>query len=131
MNVWLFHANNEYILTEKVPPLLGQVEDWLAVTNFKKIVAGDKVVLWQSAAGGREPGIYALGEADGPPYMYVGDENWRVDIRYTQLLDRPLLKKELLNDPSLSALLVIQNPNTANPSHVTAEQWMALEALIR
>jgi hypothetical protein len=127
MNAWLFHANNGYILTEKVPPLLGQVETWDAMTNFKRIEAGDKVVLWQSAVGGLAPGIYALGEVDGRPYMYVGDDYWRVDIRYTQLLKCPLLKQQLLDDPLLGTLLVIKNPNAANPSHVTTEQWTAVE----
>ena len=131
MNAWLFHANNEYVLTEKVPPLLGQLEDWLALTNFKKIEAGDKVVLWQSAVGGLEPGIYAFGEVDGQPYKFVGDENWRVDIRYIRLLDNPVLKQQLVSDLLLSGLLVIKNPNTANPSHVTTEQWEALESLTR
>ena len=41
---------------------------------------------------------------------------------YQKLLDRPLLRSELQQDPVLKDLMVIRQPNSTN-FKVTAEQW--------
>ena len=50
-------------------------------------------------------------------------------IRFTdKLLDRPLLRSELKQDPVLGALIVIRQPNSTN-FKVTAEEWQRVYEL--
>jgi hypothetical protein len=52
-------------------------------------------------------------------------------IEFTsKLLDRPLLKTDLLKDPILSNLLVIRAPNSTN-FKVTPEQWKRVQELLK
>lgn len=130
MHVWLFQANDEFIITESVLPQLGQVEDWFPKIHLKTMEAGDSVVLWQAAAGGLKPGVYGLAELDGKPYQYIDEEEYRVKIRYTRLLEHPVLKCDLLEHPLLCKLQILKMPFGANPFLVTEQEWVALEKLI-
>jgi hypothetical protein len=51
-------------------------------------------------------------------------------IQFTnKLLDKPLLKTDLLKDPILNNLLVIRAPNSTN-FKITSEQWQRVQELL-
>lgn len=132
MHVWLFQAKDAYKLTEKVPPRLGRGDSWLAKRYRDDMEVGDKVILWQS---GPAAGVYAFGELASTPYEQPSDENgddveWRVDIRYSELLEHPLFKHELAEQPELQDLLVVRQPFAANPFRVQTEEWETIQELI-
>jgi hypothetical protein len=132
MQTWLFQANDEYDLTVQVPRRLGKKDDWLVRRYRDEMEIGDKVVLWQS---GSAAGVYALGELTSTPYEAPSDEDqkgveWRVDIRYTELLEHPIFKSELLDDQLLRGLLILRQPFAANPFLVEPDEWEALQELV-
>lgn len=102
---------------------------------------GDGVLVWVS---GKEAGIYALAEVTEPAQVlnqlpdrkYWADASRAVNkaqamIRFTsKLLERPLLKTKLLQDPVLKNLLVIRAPNATN-FKVTPEQWQRVRELLK
>ncbi len=107
--------------------------------------AGDAAIFWQ---GGKNAGIYALGELTGDPYphsyedgevpAWVNDRNagpggqvteWRVPYRYTQILEYPLHKSALLEHPTLRNMQVITAPMGTN-FRVSAQEWELLQEQI-
>jgi predicted RNA-binding protein with PUA-like domain len=111
MKVWLYQATPEvYNLEEKVPELMGKHkhDDWHTTRYRDKMEVGDTVVFWQAGA---KAGIYALGELLGKPYSKKAaasrKSEWWVDISYTRLLERPILKTDLVNHPILQDLSVL------------------------
>lgn len=140
MTYWLFQGNPKYYRVidgirdfEQMP--------WLVTRYAKDIAPGDGVLVWVS---GKEAGIYALAEVTEPAQVlsqlpdrkYWTDASRAVDkaqatIRFTsKLLERPLLKTNLLQDPSLKNLLVIRAPNATN-FKVTPEQWQRVRELLK
>lgn len=140
MAYWLFQGNPKYYRIidgirdfEKMP--------WLVTRYAKDIAPGDGVLVWVS---GKEAGIYALAEVTEPAQVlsklpdqkYWTDASRAVDkaqamIRFTsKLLERPLLKTNLLQDPLLKNLLVIRAPNATN-FKVTPEEWQRVRELLK
>src|ERR1039458_5830073 len=128
MSTWLFQANpRDYDLERKVSP--GAVEDWHLTfqrDKMQKMRKGDRVILWQSGPAG---GVYTLGELDRKPYKAKGE--FRVHIRYAELLKQPIFKKDLRKHPVLRNLAVLKVPNGKNPFPVRKEEWDALTELIK
>ena len=122
MQVWLFQAN-EYDLTKEISTRLG---DYWEVRNYNGLEAQDKAILWQS---GPDAGVYAIGDLVSNAGQ-TKDGKWHVDIRYTPLLEPPVLKRDLLKHPVLRDLLVIRMPGRGNAMRVTPKEWQALEKLI-
>lgn len=123
---WVFQADPaRYVLSVEVPRIgIGHSDSWL-VTRYKdQIEIGDRILLWQS---GPVSGIYALGQVLNAPALRDGE--LRVDVQYTRLLPRPILKEELKSHPVLSALQIIKAPQGTN-FLVTPEQWAALQPLL-
>lgn len=137
MAYWLFQGNPKYYRIidgirdfEKMP--------WLVTRYAKDIALGDGVLVWVS---GKEAGIYALAEVTEPAQVlsklpdqkYWTDASRAVDkaqaiIRFKQkLLDHPLLKTNLLQDPLLKNLLVTRAPNATN-FKVTPEEWQRVRS---
>ncbi len=97
-----------------------------------EIADGDTVLLWTA---GDAAGIYATGTIFGTTFQRDREE-WEGDdappsslaIQYKLehiLLDHPVLRRDLLEDPVLKDLSVIRQPQGTN-FPVTAEQWKAL-----
>jgi predicted RNA-binding protein with PUA-like domain len=94
---------------------------------------GEGVLVWMSGA---EAGLYAIATIVSLPAVITHPPDrgyWLAQgnlgqkpcatIRFTQkLLDRPLLRSELKQDPVLKDLTVIKQPNSTN-FKVTDEQW--------
>ncbi len=140
MAYWLFQGNPKYYRVidgirdfEQMP--------WLVTRYAKDIAPGDGVLIWVS---GKEAGIYALAEVTEPAQVlsqlpdrkYWTNASRAVDkaqaiIQFKQkLLDRPLLKTNLLLDPVLKNLLVIRAPNATN-FKVTPEEWQRVRELLK
>jgi len=140
MAYWLFQGNPKYYR------IIDGIRDfeqmpWLVTRYTKDIAPGDGVLVWVS---GKEAGIYALAEVTEPAQVlnqlpdrkYWADASRAVDkaqaiIRFTsKLLERPLLKTNLLQDPLLKNLLVIRAPNATN-FKVTPEEWQRVRELLK
>jgi predicted RNA-binding protein with PUA-like domain len=132
MAYWLFQGNPKYYR------IIDGIRDftqmpWLVTRYAKEMQPGDGVLVWMS---GKEAGLYAIAEmieapklmADLPDIGYWLDksrlgEKPFATIRFTdKLLDRPLLRSELKQDPVLGALIVIRQPNGTN-FKVSPEEW--------
>jgi hypothetical protein len=129
MQTWLFQALHDlYPLVDEIPARLGTGDWWEVTQNWKYMKPGERAILWQSDP---DAGIYALGELADKAYATTESESgWRVDIEYQPLLKHPLLKTDLLDHPILKDLLIIRVPNSRNPTLVSEDQWLAIEALI-
>ena len=94
----------------------------------------DGVLIW---IAGAKSGIYAIAEIVEPPKVWKNRPDigyWiemgkltptslHTKIRFTsKLVNKPLLRSDLLNDPVLKDLTVIRVPNSTN-FKVSAEQW--------
>ena len=132
MTYWLFQGNPKYYR------IIDGIRDftqmpWLVTRYAKEMQPGDGVLIWIS---GKEAGLYAIAEIIEVPKLMqeVPDIGYWLDksrlgekpfatIRFTdKLLDRPLLRSELKQDPALSTLIVIRQPNGTN-FKVSPEEW--------
>ena len=139
MAYWLFQGNPKYY---RVLDAIRDFEQmpWLVTRYGKDIAPGDGVLVWVS---GKEAGIYAIAKVTEPAHVitklpdrkYWADPNratgkQQAIIEFTnKLLDKPLLKTDLLKDPILKNLLVIRAPNSTN-FKITAEQWKRVQELL-
>ncbi|HEY0069605.1 MAG TPA: EVE domain-containing protein, partial [Chloroflexia bacterium] len=108
---WLFQANPEkYDIIETLK--LGE-ELWNLRQHASAVNVGDQVLIWVC---GPDAGIYAVGTVVTPPVTRAdspeGITHWRtpeegrrpkprVLVRYDRVLDKPLRKVYLQNDPNL------------------------------
>ena len=130
---WLFQGNPKYY---RIVDAIQDFEQmpWLVTRCAKDMAIGDGVLIWMSGA---KSGIYAIAEIVEAPktlesrpdigYWIETDKltptSLHTKIRFTsKLVDKPLLRSDLLNDPVLKDLTVIRVPNSTN-FKVTAEQW--------
>lgn len=126
--VWLFQAiQDRFDIQAKVRP--GGGEPWWVTRNRNELQPGDTALLWQA---GSEAGIYAIGKLESEAYedTIEGDAGWWVDIRYVRLLDSPILKCDLLEDPLLCGLEVIKNAHRGNAFPVSEDEWRAIRGLM-
>jgi hypothetical protein len=105
-----------------------------------EMTPGDKVLVWQSGA---EAGIYAIGELVTAPYEHTTDASpeeierksflghpWRVDFRYTHiLLNDPILRSTLQNDPGFKAAQILSIPQGSN-FRITTGEWGAVQCYL-
>lgn len=132
MAYWLFQGNPKYYRIidgirdfERMP--------WLATRYAKDMVTGDGVLIWKS---GDKAEIYAIAEIIEPPKNIVNPPNigyWIdtsrigikpcVKIRFTsKLLEKPLIREDLKQEPVLKNLTVIRQPNATNYK-ITQQEW--------
>ena len=124
-NIWIFQANpDDYDLEIEIQK--GRVEDWGLGVRRPRPAEGDTVIFWHSEGKGnkKKPGIYGFGKTGKKKGKYG------IFIEYTERLDTPILKDDLLAHPVLRNLQVIGQYFGANPFSVTANQWDALSKLI-
>jgi hypothetical protein len=79
---------------------------------------------WQS---GDDAGIYGHGKVISRVRKEEGESV--VDMRYTKLLDTPILKVLLRKHPVLKTFGVIAMPHGRNPFRVRDHEWDALKKL--
>lgn len=129
---WLFQANPKYSrILDGIRELEGMY--WLVTRYADQIAVGDRVLIW---VAGKEAGIYALAEVthlthfvEQPPdlnYWLLPVRalgRFYAPVRFTnKLVDSPLLKARLRDDPILSKLQVLQAPHSTN-FKVSQREW--------
>jgi predicted RNA-binding protein with PUA-like domain len=138
MAYWLFQGNPKYYR------ILDGIRDftqmpWLVTRYAKEMQPGDGVLIWMAGANA---GVYAIAEMveapkpmpEPPDIGYWLDksrlgEKSSATLRFTdKLLDRPLLRSELKQDPVLKSLIVLRQPNSTN-FKVTAAEWQQVYEL--
>ena len=133
MSYWLFQGNPKYY---RIVDAIKDFEQmpWLVTRYAKDMAIGDGGLLW---IAGDRAGIYAIAEIVETPRMWESrpDIGYWIEtskltptslhskIRFTsKLVDKPLLRSDLLNDEVLKNLTVIRAPNSTN-FKISAEQW--------
>lgn len=138
--VWIFQANPRmydlvgFLTQPSTQP--GTVDTWQLRQHERDVNDGDTVLLWTA---GENAGIYATGTILGAPFdqprrPWEGedrpDSSRAVSFRVEHiLLDRPILRRDLLDHPVLKDLRIIRQPTGTN-FPVTDAQWESLRPLI-
>jgi len=140
MAFWIFQADpKRYRLLEALADADEIV--WEVNQHGREIHMGDGVLIWQA---GPNAGIYALAEVASEPAAETDrDPHWaeterermaeprpRVGLKISQLLlDRPLLRSELRDDPALQSLSILRFAQGTN-FPVSQEEWDRLLELM-
>lgn len=121
-----------------------ETEQWLTSQYAKDIHEGDKVAIW---ASGEKAGVYAIGEIITNPRkspltteqekywtnkedIYKFREKYSVTIKYLKvIIDKPLLEYKCNNDPALSDMAVLKQPQGTN-FPLTKKHWNRILELI-
>jgi EVE domain len=102
---------------------------------------GDIVVIW---ASGPNSGIRAVAKvADAEPYQttsepgsgwapeFIGQRKWVRRLEAQHVLERPVPRAILKDDPRFAGSLILRMPGGANPFPVSDSEWSALcEAIL-
>jgi 5-methylcytosine-specific restriction enzyme MrcB-like protein/EVE domain-containing protein/dynein-related subfamily AAA family protein len=119
---WIFQANPGVYDIDRALRQLPEIE-WTVRQHRRRVHKGDRVYVWRS---GPEAGIVAVGEvgnepADAAPDLtedpfYIRREDFskvepRVKIAIERLLDSPLLRSKLREDPILKDLGILHFAN--------------------
>lgn len=139
MAYWLFQGNPKYY---KVIQATQDFEEmlWLVTRYGKEIAVGDEVMIW---VAGKDAGIYAIAQIIEPAQFRseVSDRHYWLDktrigtkpqakIRFTKkLLEKPLLRSTVKENPVWQNLLVIRAPNSTNYK-INPAEWQAVMQLI-
>jgi hypothetical protein len=121
-----------------------ETEQWLTSQHAREIHRKDVAAIW---ASGYRAGFYAVGEIETNPSkkplnpeqekywtrsadVYKFREKSSVIVKYFKVaIDRPLLVDECIEDPTLSAMKILEQPQGTNFS-LTKEQWNRILELI-
>ncbi len=139
---WVMHTNPDIYDIQSELETVDYSEFRVAAGNKDKMKPTDQFVLWRS---GNEAAILAFGEVTDTPTMrvrpaeedrFVKDfdrikrERWAVTVRYQhKLLENPVRRDDILQNPALSDLRVFQNPQGITNAELTAAQYTALRAM--
>lgn len=135
---WLFQGN-----PKRYPVLDHLLEDeqfvgWSVTRYLKELAEGDKAVLWVS---GKRAGVYAIGTVLGSPELGPADDEWidpaerRMQAYFCplhweeNLVDRPILKVDLLAAGGFDHAQIIRQPWAGNPMILTDEEWWIIDCL--
>lgn len=113
MAYWILQPNpDRYRIFDALSDVQA-LRTWTVAQHQQAITPGDEFVLW---ANGPSSGLYAFGlvpdpaevQPDRDPYWEDPAEGdnpaWRIGIRITNVLERPIPRSEIAADPVLSAL---------------------------
>lgn len=137
---WLLKANptNGEIVDRLRHRRQEPVTDWCVARNRRAamIEPGQRVFLWVSGDGRQvEPGVWGVGHTTGacvekePQGSGDGPTTYVVPLA-VRLLDAPVPRTLLREDPRLSPIEVLRVPVGSNPSYLTREQAAALLELL-
>ena len=105
---------------------------------------GQPCVMWVTRGDATtRSGIWAVGEITGEPVDDTGDPDdplWldhdaqrqvrpRIPVRL-EVLERPVLREELLDHPDLVRTEILRVPRIGNPAALTPQEWAAVLALV-
>jgi 5-methylcytosine-specific restriction enzyme B len=140
MQTWIFQGNPKiYNVAHAVRSL--REDTWLVQQHKNEIRPGDRVYIWESGPDG---GIVAVGEVldevservlpdESKPYVSddikLGGVQPRVLIRVTRVCDPKLKRTVILENPHLSNLLILRQPQGTNFPVTPAEAAIIEELL--
>ncbi|MBC7571811.1 MAG: EVE domain-containing protein [Spirosoma sp.] len=139
---WVMHTNPDIYDIGLELETVVYSEFRVAAGNKDRMKPGDQFILWRS---GNEAAVLAFGEVMDKPTMrvrpaeedrFVKDfdrikrERWAVTVQYQhKLLENPVWRAAILQNPDLSELRVFQNPQGITNAELTAEQYGTLRLL--
>jgi hypothetical protein len=99
--------------------------------RMRMMAAGQPVVFWGSGSRHKLAyGVWGIGSVAGPAFYSDERSRWMVPLDLTV---RPpgdwVSRDELRHDSRLHMLEVLRQPQSANPTYVTPEQFEALKTL--
>ncbi len=106
------------------------VESWCVQRGYRArlMCAGHRVVFWASGSRGRLPyGVWGSGVVAGPVVTDSSDGRWRIPLDL--VIDDPgrwIPRLILRADSRLAGAEVFRQPQAANPSFLTVDQFTAL-----
>jgi hypothetical protein len=109
--------------------------------HAEKLSPGDLVAIW---ASGPDSGVRAVAKvADAEPYQttiepgsgwapeFIGQRKWVRRLEAPRLVERPVRRAVLRDDPRFAGSLILRMPGGANPFPVSDPEWSALcEAIL-
>lgn len=114
MQTWIIQFNpQDWFLERHLQGIIdGQLEregEWNIHRHFRKMRAGDRVLLWQSGASA---GLRAVGELISAAYPASDDasESWFVGYRLSDYLRPALSRSDLKQVPGLHGLSILRRP---------------------
>lgn len=142
--VWIFQANPERYDVLNALADESLIDDtWLVSRYQNEIRRGHVGLIWMS---GREGGVFAVVDITSNPQMMVDSEQstkyWleesdqrqmklRVTLRYRlRLLNNPLLREEVKNNPILASMEIFRRPIGTN-FKVSNNEWQAILDLLK
>lgn len=143
ISVWVFQGNpHRYdILNALSDKEIGNTIHWLVNQNKNRIHKGHMALLWMS---GKEAGIYALARIECEPHpmrernaekkywLEAGENDVATRVRLAilkRLVNKPVLKKEILKLPELSRLSILRQFQGTN-FPVRDSEWRLISQLI-
>jgi predicted RNA-binding protein with PUA-like domain len=142
--VWIFQANPQrYDVLNALADESLTDDVWLVSRYQNYIHAGHIGLIWMS---GKEGGIYSVVDVTSNPQMMYDSEQstkyWlsesdqkqmmlRVKIRYKlKLINNPILKQELKNEPELQNMEIFRRPIGTN-FKVTNNEWQTILQMLK
>ncbi len=135
---WLFHGNPKKFPIVDHLRNGGHDTNWPITQHLDDVSVGDNAALWINGPGS---GVYAIGYVASAPFFGFRDDDWInpedrgvednfCALRWTDILvDRPVLKPDLLAAGGFSEARVIRQPFGRNPLRLTDAEWRLIERL--
>jgi hypothetical protein len=135
LGAWLLKGNADRADLESRFAAEPRVRTWCVQPSYRTRLmrAGQPVLFWASGSRRRGGyGLWGLGRLTGPAEHDPVDGRWRVPLDL--MIEEPasrVRREELRVDGRLADLEVFRQPQAANPSFVTVEQFRAIEEYLR
>jgi hypothetical protein len=125
---WLLKGNADHSDLPGRFAVQPRITGWCVQPGYRTrlMQAGQPVLFWGSGSRHREIvyGIWGLGRLSGPAESDPADGGWRVPLDLV-IADPAgwVSRDELRHDPVLAEVEVLRQPQAANPSFVTVQQF--------
>jgi len=138
---WIFQANPEFFDARGAVKQLRELR-WLVKQHGEEMQVGDRVYLWES---GSDAGIVAIAQIATPLQVIESDPSStpftkkpekfegaqpRVALRVDRVIDPPLSRQVIKDDPALAGLSIFRMAQGTN-FPITEEERQALDKLLR
>jgi hypothetical protein len=100
--------------------------------RMRMMTAGQPVVFWGSGSKHKiDYGVWGVGAVAGPAFYHDERRRWMIPLDLTiNPPDRWVPRDELRHDSRLHLLEVLRQPQSANPTYMTPEQFEALQTYL-
>jgi hypothetical protein len=130
LGAWLLKGNADNADLARRFESQPRVDQWCVQPSYRTrlMEPGHPVVFWASGSRAKLPyGVWGVGELAGAPAFHPEDQRWHVPLALTILPAALRVPRgELRADPRLAGLEVFRQPQAANPSYLSIDQFAAL-----